>query len=293
MFKIANLRNSLAGTPGGIIALLLWSCYPPVMVYAKGINPFLCAGVLDGVAFIVFFALQARSRQNPFSGLKSLPAWVVVSAIAGIGGHEVALAAAFQSAPPLEVTFLNYMWPLFLLTFSAAMSRKAVGAGTVAAAGLGFGGMFILLCGRGLSLMDVKLCYGHLWALISALAWSFFSITCCSRPQLAVFSIAFFVSAFLDFGIWLSFGETANVQAGAVAILGIASVFFALAYFLWGFAMERGNSRFLSIVSFSTPVLSAVYLIVLGQAQFNAQIVIALVCVVSAIGIARSTGKAA
>ena len=134
MFKTDNLQGNLGGTSSGIIAVLLWSFYAPVMAYAKGLNPFLCAGVLDGVAFGVFLALQGAARQNPLVELKSMPWWLLVSGVLGIGGHEVALAAAFQSAPPMEATLLNYLWPLFLIVLTAAAERKPLNAYYKAAA---------------------------------------------------------------------------------------------------------------------------------------------------------------
>jgi drug/metabolite transporter (DMT)-like permease len=289
MSKITHLRNNLAGTPSGIAALLIWSCYAPVMVYAKGLDPFLCAGVLDGVAFLVFLALHIAIGKNPFAGLKSSPWWLLFSSIAGIGGHEVALAAAFQSAPPLEVTLLNYLWPIFLIVLSAA-NGKQLNAYSRGAACLGFGGVIVMLSGRGLALSGFTLGFGHLWALIGALTWSVFSVTCSRQLHGAVFSFAFLASASLDLAIWFLFGGAAATQGDSVAIVGIASVFFALAYSFWGAGMERGNTTLLGVASFLTPVLASVHLAFLGQAQFNAQLLIALLCIVSAIGIVKFAG---
>jgi drug/metabolite transporter (DMT)-like permease len=107
-----------------------------------------------------------------------VPWSLLVSGIVGFGGHEVALAAAFQSAPPTEATLLNYLWPLFLIVLNAAAERKPLNAYLKAAACLGFAGVIILLSGRGLAVTGLKLCFGHLWTLISAITCSVFSVTC-------------------------------------------------------------------------------------------------------------------
>jgi drug/metabolite transporter (DMT)-like permease len=283
MPKSRNLPVQLGGTSSGVIAVLLWSFYPPVMAFSKGLDPFLCAGILDGVAFAVFLALHLAGGKNPFAGLKAMPAWLIVAGIAGVGGHEVALAASFQSAPPLEATLLNYLWPLFLIGFNAAAERKPLNASLKVAACLGFAAVIVLLSGRGLAAAGYAVRIGHLWALTSALTWSAFSAACARHCNASLFSIAFLASALIDLVIWFVFRGAATAPMQDLAIIGVASIFFASAYSLWGAGMERGDVRLLSVASFLTPALASVHLAILGQVQFNAQLVVALLCIVSAI----------
>jgi drug/metabolite transporter (DMT)-like permease len=287
MPKSYNLPFHLGGTSSGVIAVLLWSFYAPVMAITKGLDPFLCAAVLDGVAFAVFLASQLAGGKNPFSDLRSMPAWLLIAGVVGIGGHEVVLAAAFQSAPPLEATLLNYLWPLFLIGLNAAAERKPLNASLKIAACLGFAGVIVLLSGRGLAAGGFELRIGHVWALTSALTWSVFSAAFARRCNASLFSIAFLVSASVDLVIWLVFRGAASAPIEALAIIGVASIFFASAYSLWSAGMERGDARLLSVASFLTPALASVHLAILGQVQFNAQLVVALLCILSAIAIAR------
>ena len=55
--------------------------------------------------------------------------------------------------------------------------------------------------------------------------------------------------------------------------------------------MKRGNARLLSVASFLTPVLASVHLVFLGQVQVNAQLVMALLCILSTIAIAKRGEK--
>ena len=107
----------------------------------------------------------------------------------------------------MEATLLNYLWPLFLMILTAAAERKPLNAYHKAAACLGFAGVVIMLNGRGLAFTGFQLCFGHLWALISAMTWSVFSVTCSRHYNASLFSIVFLFSALLDFSIWLLFGE--------------------------------------------------------------------------------------
>ena len=70
-------------------------------------------------------------------------------------------------------------------------------------------------------------------------------------------------------------------------IVGAASIFFALGYAMWDFGMKHGNAQLIGVASFLTPVLSAIYLVLLGQAALTIYLALALVLVVAGIGIAR------
>ena len=67
---------------------------------------------------------------------------------------------------------------------------------------------------------------------------------------------------FLDL---VSVRRTTSATPEGLALVGFASIFFASAYSFWGFGMERGNPKLLSVASSLTPALSSVHLSVLGQ----------------------------
>jgi drug/metabolite transporter (DMT)-like permease len=294
MLKSDNrLKTQNIGTSSAIIALLLWSFYAPVVVFAGGINPFLFAGVLDGVAFLVFLALGMIGRENPLSELRSMPLWFLTSGVIGIGGHDIALAAAFQSAPPLEAALLNYLWPLFLVIFTAAAQRKPLTVYHQAATCLGLAGVAIMLAGRGLAFTKISLCFGHFWALISALVWSAFSVICSRHGKVSrnLLSIIFLVSSSLEILIWLYCFQAPPAPAQSLVIVGFAGIFFTLAYLFWSFGMKRGNIQLIGVASFLTPVAATVYLSILGMAQFNTHLAAALCCIMLAIGIAKHAEK--
>ncbi|MGO9546502.1 MAG: DMT family transporter [Rhodomicrobium sp.] len=288
-----QLQNQGIATSSGVLAVLLWSFYAPVVAFAKDIDPFLCAGVLDGVAFLVFLALGTIGRENPLAEFGSMPMWLLISGVIGIGGHDIALAAAFHSAPPLEVTLLNYLWPLFLVIFTAVAQRKSPNIYYIAATFLGLAGVVIMLTGRGLTFMNINLHFGYLWALISAVVWSAFSVICARQADVSknMLGVVFLISSVLDILIWLLCFQAPAAPTQSLLIVAFASVFFTLAYLFWGFGMKHGNPQFIGVAGFLTPVLATAYLSVLGKAEFNARLAAALCCIMLGIGIAKHSAK--
>ena len=60
-----------------------------------------------------------------------------------------------------------------------------------------------------------------------------------------------------------------------------------MAYAMWDFGMKHGNAQLIGVMSFLTPVLTAVYLVALGIAELTPYLVISLLLVVSGIGVAK------
>jgi drug/metabolite transporter (DMT)-like permease len=130
---------------------------------------------------------------------------------------------------------------------------------------------------------------GHFWAVISALTWAVFSAMAARYPATSsnFLGVIFGASAIINGSVWLFALGAPQAPASSLLIVASASVFFALAYAMWDFGMKQGNAQLIGVVSFLTPVLTAVYLVALGIAELTPYLVVSLLLVVSGIGVAK------
>ncbi|MGV8955125.1 MAG: DMT family transporter [Cypionkella sp.] len=284
-----QFTGTAAGTAGGIATVFVWSLAAPVIALATGMDPFLYVAWGDGIGALTFVALWVVRRHNPLADLLAVPLWFYGLGIIGISVHNLTWVAALQQAPPLEATLIIYTWPLLVVVFTTMAKHQRFRWYHVLAGILGLSGIAVLLMGRGLDLGGFHLMPGHLWAVVSALSWSVFSAVAATSPKRSndYLGVVFLLSALINGAIWLFYRGAPLAPAQSLWIAGVAAAFFALGYAAWDFGMKHGNAQLIGVISFLTPVLSAVYLVLLGRAELSLSLIAALALVMTGIGIAR------
>lgn len=283
-------RNSAAlGTAGGFASVLIWSLTAPVMATAVGVDPFLYVALGDGVGALAFVVMWIIRRHNPLPELRRVPLWFYLLGFVGIGLHNLTWVAALQQAPPLEATLIIYTWPLLVIVFTTISLRQRLKWYHMAAGALGLCGIAALMMGRGLELGALSFTSGHLWALVCALTWSVFSAVAARHTYLSsnFLGVVLLLSALFSGSVWVMIQGAPPAPASSLWIVGVASVFFALSYASWDYGMKHGDAQLIGVLSFITPVLSAVYLVLLGKAEMTVYLLAALMLVVAGIGIAK------
>ncbi|SFV32841.1 Permease of the drug/metabolite transporter (DMT) superfamily [Devosia crocina] len=285
--QLGRQRSGL-GTAGGVTAVCIWSLTAPIVASAVGVNPFLYVGLGDGVGALVFLLLWVVRRHNPLPELRRVPLWLYALGVIGIGGHNLTWVAALQQAPPLEATLIIYTWPLLVVVLTTITLGQRFRWFHAVAGVLGLAGIVALLLGKGLSVGTFELMRGHFWAVISAVTWAVFSAMAARYPSSSsnFLGVIFFMSALINGSIWLMIGAP-PAPTTSLLIVGISSVVFALAYAMWDFGMKQGNAQLVGVVSFLTPVLTAVYLVALGMAELTPYLFFSLTLVVFGIAIAK------
>lgn len=277
------------GTSAGVLSVVIWSMTAPIIGLAVGIDPFLYVALGDGIGALAFVAMWVVQRHNPLPELRTVPIWLYGLGFIGISVHNLTWVAALQQAPPLEATLIIYTWPLMVVIFTAISKGQPLRWYHLVAGALGLAGIAALLTGRGLDLDGLTLMPGHLWAVVSAVTWSVFSAVAARDAQRSssYLGVVFLLSGLVSAMVWIFVLGAPPAPGQSLWIAGSAAAFFALAYGAWDFGMKHGNAQLIGVVSFLTPVLSAVYLVVLGQADLTIYLVVSLVLILTGIGIAR------
>jgi drug/metabolite transporter (DMT)-like permease len=203
--------------------------------------------------------------------------WVL--GIASLFGYHFVYFTAIRNAPPVEVSLIAYLWPLFLVVFSAFLPGEKLRLHHIVGVVLGLvGAVLVITRGQGFALNDgLKL--GHILALPCAIIWSGYSILarrfgsvptdvvtgfCLAAAALSLFShLAFETTVWpQDFLQWL-----------AVVALGVFPL--GLAFYTWDYGLKHGDIMVLGALSYAAPLLSTLVLIVFGFTQFHWSIALA------------------
>ena len=189
---------------------------------------------------------------------------ILLLGVYGLFGYHAALFAALQNAPAVQANLVNYLWPLLIvvlapLFFSSSQLtlRKTLGAIS------GFAGASLAILSG--SQLTGGFEFGYIYGLVAALIWSTYSLATkkfSEFPTAAVGTFGF-LAGLLALLAHAVFEEPIELAPGDWPLL-LALGFGALggAFYLWDYALKRGDPQRIGLIAFLTPLLSTLMLIV-------------------------------
>jgi drug/metabolite transporter (DMT)-like permease len=173
-----------------------------------------------------------------------------------------------KHAPAVEVSLIAYLWPLLIVVLAAFLPHERLGWWHVTGAASGLAGTVVLVTGGGALGFRTENALGYALALGCAFTWSSYSVL--SRRLAAVPTDAVggfcLATALLALGAHLALETWVQPSVAewlSIAALGVGPV--GLAFFAWDHGMKRGNIRVLGALSYATPLLSTLLLVVFGR----------------------------
>lgn len=276
-----QVANARAGTAVGFGAILLWASLAVLTTMAGPVPPF----QMTAMAFLLGFSLAAVkwiAAREPIYRHLALPPRVWALGVGGLFGYHACYFAALALAPPVEANLLNYLWPLLIVVFSGLLPGERLRwwhiAGT-AAGMLGCG----LLIGGGTGGIELRYAGGYMAAIGAALIWSSYSVLSRRVREVPTDAVGAFcgATAVLALVAHLLFEETYVPQGGewlAVAALGLGPV--GAAFYLWDYGVKRGDIKALGALSYMTPLMSTVLLVLFGRAEPSLRLGLACLLIV-------------
>jgi drug/metabolite transporter (DMT)-like permease len=284
--------TSRTATVVGFGAVALWSLLALFTAATGPVPPFqllamtFAVGGGLGVLSWVFRPAAARAlRQRP-------AVWAL--GIGGLFGYHALYFAALKLAPPAESGLINYLWPLLIVLFSAALPGERLRAVHVAGALLGLAGVVVLVAGRGALEARAEYWPGYLCAFTCAFVWAGYSVLSRRFGAVPTDAVAGFclATALLGLICHLAFERTVWPETGAqwLAILanGLGPV--GAAFYLWDVGMKHGDFRLLGIGSYGIPVASTLILVAAGYAEPTASLGIACLLIAAGALVATAPG---
>lgn len=280
----AETQGALGATILGCGAIGLWAALAPLTVLKGDLPPFQTTAITFAIgACCIGGVALLRGRTDRLR--PTLPSLLL--GVYGLFCYHSLYFAALSLAPAAEAHLINSLWALFIVLLSGLLPghrlslRHVVGAllGLAAAALLVWGKLSGIPAGSAAGL-------GFLLAFVCALVWSTYSVA--SRLVADVpsesLAVSALVTALLAFAMSLLF-ETWTPPQGAgawTALLAMGLGPVGGAFLLWDIGMKRGRVATLGVLSYASPVLSTLLLVLLGLSQGSASLWIACLMMTAA-----------
>jgi drug/metabolite transporter (DMT)-like permease len=260
------LKHRSSATLAGFCAILLWSALALLTTATGAVPPFQLTAMtfaIGGLAGLAVLISRGEARvlwQRP-------AAWLL--GVGGLFSYHALYFAALRSAPPAEAGLVNHLWPLLLVLFSALLPGERLHLRHVLGAAIGFGGLVVLFVARdgGFSALST----GHVLALGAGIVWASYSLLSRRLADVPSGAVAGFclvtalLAAILHAATEATVWPVGAAQWLALAALGLGPV--GAAFFLWDHGVKRGDIRLIGVLSYAAPVLSTLWLVVLGYAE--------------------------
>lgn len=264
----AAIRRATAVGAG---AILLWSTLAVLTVAAGGLPPFFTCAVTFAIAFAIA-TLRWLARGEGVVGKLALPPSVWVVGVGGLFGYHALYFLALASAPPVEASLLNYLWPLLIVLFSGLLPGERLGALHIGGALLGLAGAALVVGQAGAGFAAAHL-PGYAAALAAAVIWALYSVLSRRMGHVSTDAVGAFCGATALLAALMHLALEPPVRPDpdawlALLALGLGPV--GAAFFLWDVGMKRGDIRALGALSYATPLLSTALLALFGGAAITA-----------------------
>ncbi len=261
----------------GFVAILLWSLLALFTAASGQMPPFQLVAVSFAIGGVIGLVPLLRTP----GGLKTLsqPLHVWLLGTGGLFGYHLFYFMALRNAPAIEASLINYLWPLLIIVFSAALPGERLGWHHMLGGALGLvGAFFIVTGGKGFAFEGAYL-FGYGVALLAAFIWSSYSVASrrfASVPTTAVTGFLFVAAAlaalchmFFEQTVW---PET-PLQWAATIGLGLGPA--GGAFYFWDRGVKKGDIQVLGAASYAAPLLSTLILIAFGVGSYTNMIGIA------------------
>lgn len=247
-----------------------------------------------GVAFLISGSISLFYHKAWHIPLKTL-----LIGSGGIFGYHFLYFMAFTFAPAVEVNLINYLWPVLIVALTPlVLSGYKLHLQHLLGVGLGLIGASLIVTGGSFH-PQVSYFPGYLLALGAALTWALYSLLTKRLPAFdsSAVSAFTFISGILSLLFYFvsggSIGQFTQLSGREwliVILIGIGPL--GGAFFLWDFALKRGDPRTIGSLAFLTPLLSTLILILFGGEHLTIFNAIALVLIIGGAFIGSIRAKA-
>src|SRR3984885_745239 len=187
------LMTSRTATLIGLTAILMWSLLAALTVATGKIPAFQLAAMTFAIGALAGF-LSWIGRPGAVRVLRQSPiAWIV--GVGGLFGYHALYFLALRFAPPAEAGLLNYLWPLLIVLFSAALPGERLAPHHIVGALLGLAGAGALFSGNSSGGFAPGQVPGLIAAFVAAFVWAAYSVMARKLKAVATDAVAGFCLA--------------------------------------------------------------------------------------------------
>jgi len=266
-------------------AIALWASLAALGVALSHVPPFLLTGLSLLVGSLIALPLSRFDLRQ-----WRVPVSTLALGVYGLFGFHFLLFIALRHAPPVQANLVNYLWPLGIVVMAPLFLPGVTLQGKhVFAALLGFAGAALAILGGASGAGDTGWAWGYIPALASAFIWASYSLLTKrvrAFPTAAIGSFALLsgVLSLLCHALLEPAVSLSTQDMLLIAVLGLGPL--GGAFFLWDAALKRGDARQIGVLSFLTPLLSTLTLLLVRGEMPSPAIGLAALMIVGAAVIA-------
>ena len=270
------------GNINGIITILLYSSLALFSIFTTNIPAFELTSMSFFVASFVGLVILRKQKVHVKELFKiPVKAWII--GISGLFGYHFFYFLAVKNAPTVEANLINYLWPLLIVIFSSFLPNEKLRWFHILGAMLGLIGAFLLVSKGGSFSFQTEYMWGYLFAVFAALIWSSYSVLSRTLSHIPTFAVTGFciVTSILSGICHFIFEITVIPNATeifGILMLGLGPV--GGAFYLWDYAVKNADIKLLGSISYFTPLLSTLLLVVLGYAEFTTAVTLACIFII-------------
>ena len=262
------MRSELAA----LGAVILWASLAALGSLLSDIPPFLLTGI--GLLIGSLISLPVAGFQIRKLVVKPR---ILLLGVYGLFGYHAALFAALQNAPPVQANLVNYLWPLLIVVLAPLFfpaARLTLRKSVAALAGFVGAGLAILSGSQITGGLEI----GYLYGLVAALIWSTYSLGTKRIGDFPTAGVGLFglVAGVLALAAHLVFEERVAIEPAdwpLLVALGLGAL--GGAFYLWDYALKRGDAQRIGLIAFITPLLSTLALVLVTGSQPSGILLIA------------------
>lgn len=251
----------------GFAAVVLWAFFALLIVATAPMPPLLVNTVVFTVAGLA--GLGWTAARGRLGLLARVPAVVYAIGVGGLFGYHLLYVHALRLAPPAEAMLVGYVWPLLIVLGSTFLPGEVLRPGHVLGGAVAFAGAgLVVLGGGGFSGGALP---GYLLSLGAAVVWAVYSLLSRRFGRIPTDVVGVFCLGTAALALPLHLLTEATVWPAAgrgwavLLALGLGPVGFA--YFAWDIGMKQGNVQLLGVISYATPLLSTLILVLAGVTE--------------------------
>ena len=274
----------------GYGSIILWSLSGILTAAVSGIPTFEVLAIAFGVSFVL--SCFGWGIWGSFKNLKR-PRYTWVLGVIGIYGSESLYVAAFKFAPAAHVDLISSLWPIFVVVFSVFIPNEKFVARYLVASIIGFFGVYCIVFGdqQWISVGDNHW-LGYMLALLGACLACVYTLTTHRYCETSIETMTVYAGCCMLFSLILHYNfevtmAPSSMEWATMIVMGLLTQ--GLAYMLWNHGVAYGNYRLLSIMSYSSPIISIFLLILFGFANLTPQLLAACTLMCFACLIARTS----
>ncbi len=192
---------------------------------------------------------------------------------------------AIQSAPPVEVSLIAYLWPLLIVLFASFLPGEKLRWHHIAGVVFGLLGALVIITKGGSIGLAGGIKSGHVIALFCAFIWAGYSVLSRRFGKVPVDVVAGYclitsaVALVLHLGLESTVWPASASQWAALVVLGTVPL--GAGFYAWDWGCKHGDIMVIGALSYAAPLLSVIALLVFGYGAFHWSVVLACGLIVS------------